>query len=83
MSDNTTSLPVVTRDRILYFVTVYDFPKSTLRYQCFLEGHMVEKLTTFDRWVEMEADRIARRTKMSFGVVYNKQGQLALGAIKT
>lgn len=83
MPDNTISLPVVTRDRVLYFVTIYDFPKSTLRYQCFLEGGMVEKLTTFDRWVEMEAARISGRTKMNFGVVHNNQGQIALAALKS
>jgi hypothetical protein len=82
MPDNTISLPVATKDQVLFFVTIYDFPKSTLRYQTFVEGYTVEKLTTFDRWIELEAARIARRTKMRFGVVHNNQGQVALAALR-
>lgn len=82
MPDNKNSLPVVSKDQVLFFVTIYDFPKSTLRYQTFVEGYTVEALTTFDRWIEMEARRISRRTNMKFGVVHNNQGQLALAALR-
>jgi hypothetical protein len=82
MPGNKNSLPFVTKDKVLYFVTVYDFPKSTVRHQLFVHGVMVEKITTFEEWVELEAERIAARTQMKFGLVKNGQGQIALGALK-
>jgi len=82
MDPTPTTLPVVTKDKALYFVTIYEFPKATVRHQQFVDGWPQERVTTFDRWIELEAQRITSRTSMKFGVVHNSQGQMALAALK-
>jgi hypothetical protein len=77
------SLPVITnRNHVLYYVTIFDFPKSTLRHQVAVGDTMEERIITFDEWLELEAKRIAGPTGMSFGVVHDNQGQMALAALR-
>lgn len=79
---NSTLRIITDPKEVLYFVTVYDFPHSTVRHQV-PDGHtMIEKVTTFAEWIELEAARGAKKTGMSFGKVENKQGQVALAALR-
>lgn len=76
-------LPTITdRSQVLYYVTIFEFPKATVRHQVFVDNWPQERVTTFDQWVVLEAERIGRRTGMSFGIAHNNEGQMALAALK-
>ena len=78
-------LPIETdRNQILYYVTIFEFPHATVRHQLKRdECHRpIENVDTFERWIELDAERIARRTGMKLAKVPNAQGQIALGVLK-
>lgn len=73
---------IIDRKTILYHVTIFEFPHATVRHQVAEGDTLVEKVTTFETWIELEAVRIARRTGMTFGKATNKQGQVSLAALR-
>lgn len=79
----TTELPIIIdRRKILYFVTIFDFPHCTVRHQVAAGDTMVEQVTTFSEWLVLESKRMGKRTGMTFGVVPNSQGQIALAVLR-